>query len=262
VPRATLIDFFADLSRARGDFLVFDDGFRSRSHSYGDVGRAARGFAERLEQFGLGKGDAVVFWSENRPEWIVAFWGCLLRGVVVVPVDYRASLDFLSRVTRIVRARLVLVGQDVAPLGGNTGPAGDAAVWKLHELDWNDGQPSPVDVTRDDVAEIIFTSGATAEPKGVVITHRNVLANIVPVEGEILKYRGYARPFMPLRFLNLLPLSHMFARPWRRSSRQCSPDRSCSSAATTRPTSSRRLRSGGFPCWCRCRRSSTCSAST
>ena len=62
------------------------------------------------------------------------------------------------------------------------------------------------------MAEIIFTSGATAEPKGVVITHRNVLANIVPVEREVLKYRGYARPFLPIRFLNLLPLSHMFGQ--------------------------------------------------
>ena len=60
--------------------------------------------------------------------------------------------------------------------------------------------------------QIIFTSGATADPKGVVIRHRNVLANIVPVEREVLKYRKYARPFHPLRFLNLLPLSHMFGQ--------------------------------------------------
>src|SRR5262249_49143061 len=58
----------------------------------------------------------------------------------------------------------------------------------------------------------IFTSGATAEPKGVVITHRNVLANIVPIEREVLKYRKWGRPFFPLRFLNLLPLSHMFGQ--------------------------------------------------
>ena len=62
------------------------------------------------------------------------------------------------------------------------------------------------------MAEIIFTSGATAEPKGVVITHRNVLANIVPVEREVLKYRKWATPFSPIRFLNLLPLSHMFGQ--------------------------------------------------
>jgi len=212
VPRATLIDFFADLSRTRGDFLVFDDGFRSRSHSFADVGRAARAFAERLEHLGLRKGDKVVIWSENRPEWIVAFWGCLLLGVVVVPVDYRASPDFLGRVTQIVAAKLIVVGQDVTaperadPAGGGT------PVWKLHDIEWREGRPTTVAITADDVAEIIFTSGATAEPKGVVITHRNVLANIVPVEREIVKYRRYARPFSPLRFLNLLPLSHMFGQ--------------------------------------------------
>ncbi len=67
-------------------------------------------------------------------------------------------------------------------------------------------------VTRDDTVEIIFTSGATAEPKGVVLTHRNVLANIIPVEKEVRKYRKYGRPFFPIRFLNLLPLSHMFGQ--------------------------------------------------
>ena len=76
----------------------------------------------------------------------------------------------------------------------------------------HDGPMPVVAIDRDDITQIIFTSGATAEPKGVVIRHRNVLANIVPVEREILKYRKYARPFHPLRFLNLLPLSHMFGQ--------------------------------------------------
>jgi long-chain acyl-CoA synthetase len=212
VVRDTLIDFFGDLSHARGEFLVYDDGFRSRGYSYAEVARAARAFATRLLELGLRKGDKIVFWSENRPEWIVAFWGCLLRGIIVVPIDYRASPDFLARVSRIVAARLVLIGQDVPPFT----PPADTPVWKLHELDWRDAAASPVvadeSIGRDDVAEIIFTSGATAEPKGVVITHRNILANIVPVEREILKYRKWGKPFYPLRFLNLLPLSHMFGQ--------------------------------------------------
>ncbi len=214
--RDTLIDFFGDLSRAPGDFLVYDDGFRSHTVTYRDVGRAARGFAARLHDTGLRKGDKVVFWSENRPEWIVAFWGCLLGGVIVVPIDYRASPAFLARVGRIVSAKLVLVGQDVPapndgpPKGGHDEEA--APVWKLHEIAWSDGKPPDVAITKDDIAEIIFTSGATAEPKGVVITHRNVLANVVPVEREVLKYRKWGRPFFPIRFLNLLPLSHMFGQ--------------------------------------------------
>src|SRR6202007_1236611 len=91
----------------------------------------------------------------------------------------------------------------------------DAAVWKLHELDWHapaDAAIPHVAIGRDDVAEIIFTPGATAAPKGALITHRNVLANVVPVEREVLKYRKWGKPFYPLRFLNLLPLSHMFGQ--------------------------------------------------
>src|SRR5207237_7959355 len=91
VARDTLVDFFADLALARGEFLVHDDGFRSRRYAYAAAARAARGLAAMLHDRGLRKGDAVVFWSENRPEWIVAFWACLLRGVVVVPIDSRAS---------------------------------------------------------------------------------------------------------------------------------------------------------------------------
>jgi long-chain acyl-CoA synthetase len=209
--RETLLDFFDDLASARGAFLVYDDGFRTYSHSYAELARAARGFAARLSRAGVRKGDHVLFWSENRPEWIGALWGCLLQGIVAVPVDYRASEDFVRRVAAIVGARVLLTGDEVRITDDADAPLFD--VWPLAEFDWRDDRRAdPVAVSRDDVAEVIFTSGATAEPKGVVITHRNLLANIVPVEREVLKYRTYARPFSPIRFLNLLPLSHMFGQ--------------------------------------------------
>ena len=208
--RETLLDFFDDFASLRGVFLAHDNGFRRREHTYAEVARASRAFAARLDAAGVRKGDTVVFWSENRPEWIVALWACLLQGAIVVPIDYRASADFLRRVATIVESRLVLIGEEVeaSSLDGS-----GADVWRLDQLDWSARDTvGRASVTRDDTAEIIFTSGATAEPKGVVITHRNVLANIVPVEREILKYRGYAWPFAPIRFLNLLPLSHMFGQ--------------------------------------------------
>jgi len=209
VRRDTLVDFFRDIITIRGEFLVYDDGYRRRGHSYQDVGRAARGFAARLAEAGLSKGDKVVFWGENRPEWIACYWGCVICGVIVVPIDYRSSPDFVEKVRRIVDARVILIGDDVA----KTEKWGQTPFWRFCDLDWRADGPMPaVDVSRDDITQIIFTSGATAEPKGVVIRHRNVLANIVPVEREVVKYRTYARPFHPLRFLNLLPLSHMFGQ--------------------------------------------------
>ena len=287
--RDTLLDYFDERLRGDTEFLVHDDGYRVRRQSYDEVRRAAAAFAARLAGAGVGAGDAVLFWGENRPEWIAAFWGCLLRGAVVVPIDYRASSAFLESIARRVDARLLLVGDDVAPArpagvetwrfaelreaggGGPAGPvgpetggrpahppadaAGEAAPDAPHaqrdtgaaehdphatgeaapgapraQRDTGAAEHDPDAAGHDpdagggaapaaphapapgDTAEIVFTSGATSEPKGVVITHRNVLANIVPVEREVLKYRRYARPFRPLRFLDLLPLSHMFGQ--------------------------------------------------
>ena len=213
--RDTLVDLFQDLVRIDGTFLVFDDGYRRREYSYAESGRAARGFAARLARAGLVKGDKVVFWGENRPEWVACYWGCLLAGVVVVPIDYRSSADFVAKVGTLVGARVLLAGDDVELTGAvdNSDPAALQLVWRFADLDWKADGPMPgVPMTRDDLIQIIFTSGATAEPKGVVIRHRNVLANIVPVEREVAKYRKYIRFFHPLRFLNLLPLSHMFGQ--------------------------------------------------
>ena len=207
--RDTLVDFFQDLVQINGSFLAFDDGYLRREYRYEQAGRAARGFAVKLTKAGLSKGDKVVFWGENRPEWVVCYWGCLLAGIVVVPIDYRSSRDFVARVSKLVEARVLLVGEDVEeePLRGVH------TVWRFADLDWSGDGPMPaVPISRDDVTQIIFTSGATADPKGVVIRHRNVLANIVPVEREVQKYKKYARPFHPIRFLNLLPLSHMFGQ--------------------------------------------------
>jgi long-chain acyl-CoA synthetase len=201
--RETLLDFFASFAEYSGEFLVYHDGYRTWSYRYRDVARAARIFAGRLREAGIGKGDKVLFWSENRPEWVAALWGCLIEGAIAVPIDYRSSADLVRRVDAIVHSRALLVGDEV--------PALEDA-WRLADLAWTGTPASGLAVSRDDVAEILFTSGTTAEPKGVIITHRNILANIIPIEREIRKYRKYGYPFYPIRFLNLLPLSHMFGQ--------------------------------------------------
>src|SRR5262245_51274194 len=205
VQRDTLIDFFRDLVTIRGEFLVFDDGYRRRGHTYEEAGRAARGFAARLSTAGLGKGDKVVFWGENRPEWIVCYWGCLISGVIVVPIDYRSSFDFVRKVRALVDAKVVLIGEDVNQSGMDVTSSEQTGVvvWRFDDIDWRADGPMPdVTISRDDIIQIIFTSGATAEPKGVVIRHRNGVANIVTVEREVIHCRKNRRLVLPLRVIN------------------------------------------------------------
>jgi len=203
--RETLLDFFHDFARFDDEFLIHDDGFRARVFRYDEVARLARNFAARLHEAGIAKDEKVILYGENRPEWIIALWGCLLAGVVAVPIDYRSAPEFVQRIDGIVQARAILAGDEV------TLPE-NPKIWKLASLTDGQGDADAASITKDQLAEILFTSGATAEPKGVLITHRNILANIVPVEGEVNKYKRYAKPFHPIRFLNLLPLSHMFGQ--------------------------------------------------
>ena len=204
--RETLLDFFHDFADLPQEFLIHDDGFRSHHYRYNEVAAKAQSFAGRLREAGFVKDDKLILYGENRPEWIIAVWGALLEGVIVVPIDYRSSSEFVQRVDQIVEARAILIGDE-------TSLPESPKIWTLASL--NEDHPAillPRPIQKDQTAEIIFTSGATAEPKGVIITHRNILANIVPVEGEVRKYRKYSRPFAPIRFLNLLPLSHMFGQ--------------------------------------------------
>jgi long-chain acyl-CoA synthetase len=204
--RDTLVDFFQDFAGQPQEFLIYDDGFRTHHYRYHEVFAKAQAFAARLRDAGIRKDDKVILYGENRPEWIIALWGCLLEAVIAVPIDYRSSPEFVERIDRIVNARAILTGDEVSV------PA-VPKIWTLASL--NDAQAGALTtpaIQKDQVAEIIFTSGATAEPKGVIITHRNILANILPVEREVQKYRKYGGPFFPIRFLNLLPLSHMFGQ--------------------------------------------------
>ncbi len=162
----------------------------------------------------IAKGDAVLLWSPNCAEWVAAFLGCALCGVIAVPVDDAANPDFAHRISAQVRTRLVLCPRERAPLFekiegiATIDPADLAAAVAEHPA----ARFRPAQIQPSDPLEIVFTSGTTAEPKGVVLTHANVVGNLAPIETEIKKYLKYERLVHPIRFLNLLPLSHVFGQ--------------------------------------------------
>jgi len=207
--RASILEYL-DNFRIHADerAYVFRRGYRSQRWSYGEVLRDAYRFARALEARGIGKGDKVVIWGENCAEWVVSFFGCLLRGVIVVPIDAVAAPDFAARVASQVDAKLCVgAPQHVIPELAHF----DLDALRDRVAEFSDG-PIVAKAKRDDIVEIVFTSGTTAEPRGVVLTHTNILANLEPLERQIAGYLKYERIFHPLRFLNLLPLSHVFGQ--------------------------------------------------
>lgn len=210
--RRSLLDYLANYQgHAAEPAFLNHHGYRPVRWTYGRTLETARQFARELESRGIVKGDRVLLWGENRAEWVAAFLGCVLRGVIVVPMDDVATPDFATRVHRQVDAKLAVCSRDhsvqmdgsphllLEELGESVGNRSSAAY-------------ASVELMPTDPLEIVFTSGTTAEPKGVVITHGNVLSNIEPLEIEIGKYLRYERFVHPVRFLNLLPLSHVFGQ--------------------------------------------------
>lgn len=168
VERASIADYLQDLARL-GQETAFaeSNGYRVVRSSYRDIADAAYRFARELTARKIRKGDRVVLWAPNSAAWVAAFFGCAHRGVIVVPMDYAASPDFAQRVFRQVNARLLLCSRDHALPG-----LPSLLFEEFHDAVGRHSAATfaPENVTREDALEIVFTSGTTAEPKGVVIT--------------------------------------------------------------------------------------------
>lgn len=186
-------------------------GLRTLRWMYRELAELAFRFARELEARNIGQGDRVLLWGDNCGEWVAAFFGCMLRGAVAVPMDRIAAPDFALRVASDVDAKLMLCAEALALHAGNR------PVMELERLaeavnHHSPGSYAAAELRRDDTAQIVFTSGTTAEPRGVVLTHDNILASVDPIEREFPRYRRHERLFHPVRFLELLPLSHVFGQ--------------------------------------------------
>ncbi len=205
---ATLLDDFR--RDGRDIAVVRHKGVRRKATTYAQIAQLAGRFAALLEQREVAAGERVLIWAENSAEWIAAFHGCILRGAIAVPLDAFGSADFAGRVCADVKPRLAvgdaLLLRQLAP-----------QFCRVTFEDWNKvlpaGQAGPVaGLTRDTPLQILFTSGTTGDPKGIVHTHGNVLASAGPIEEAAQGYLKYERIIHPLRILNTLPLSHVFGQ--------------------------------------------------
>lgn len=198
----TLIDLFESF-RQFGDrtAMIHISGVRRRVMGYDRLYDQARRMAALLAGLGVAKGDRVAVWAPNSPWWAVVFWGAILRGAVVVPIDFTSDAGRAGGILSHSGARILIQS------GLKPDRLSDTLLL-IEELPWRlaDVEPriTPLELQPDDTAELIYTSGTTGDPKGVILSHRNLLANLAQVHRHLPIVNA------DFRFLSLLPLSHMF----------------------------------------------------
>lgn len=200
----TLIDLVTE-GAARFDqkpALMIRPSFRTRVWRYRDLGRDVPRVARILHDAGLRQGDRAIVWAVNRPEWGLGFLGVAHLGAVSVPVDVRHPVEFGQKLVAQTDAKLVLASRQTAD---GARALGLPIVWieQLPDLVRKAEPLPPAPVQPDDLAEIVFTSGTTGNPKGAMISHGNLMSCTSALMQVF--------PFGPdERMLSVLPLSHLF----------------------------------------------------
>jgi long-chain acyl-CoA synthetase len=216
----TLSSYILQMAQHKRQVAFIEQGvYRSHEYSYGLVVERALAFAALLGRKQLAaqaghEAPRVVLWAIPSARWAMAFYGCVLAGVTVVPVDAGFSPEFLHRISDRSRASLLITERARNEESGEA--VGEIEQFFIEDIDDLPAAPASdgeayVD-GRDALVEIVYTSGTTSEPRGVMITHGNLLANLEPIEREIRRYEKLSIPFRPIRFLHLIPLSHLFGQ--------------------------------------------------
>ncbi|HYV86591.1 MAG TPA: AMP-binding protein [Patescibacteria group bacterium] len=196
------VDRLGRFGRRRAYF--WRDGVRWRSRTYAELRARILGASECLTREGLRAGEPILIQGPDHPDWVEALFGAFLAGGVVVPLEAATPEPFRLAVARTVGARLLIAPGDVTTPPGCRRIAPGA---------WGAGRVGPTSAdTPVARAEIVFTSGTTGEPKGVVLTHQNLAADFAPFEGGFRKRERVVSALGELRTLSTLPLSHMFGQ--------------------------------------------------
>ena len=200
----TLIDLVTESAARFGDksALMIRPSFRTRVWRYRDLGRDVPKAARVIADAGIGRGDRVIVWAVNRPEWGLGFLAVAHAGAVSVPIDVRHPIDFAQKIVAQTEAKLVLASRQTAD---GARALGLPIVWieQLPDLARRAEALPAAPIGGDDLAEIVFTSGTTGEPKGAMLSHGNIMSCTT----SLVRVFPFGKDE---RLLSVLPLSHLF----------------------------------------------------
>ena len=231
-PRTLNEVFNIAVERFRADeFLRFKRDGAWQSLTFGELARRVRELTLGLVQSGIERGDRIAIWSENRPEWNLADLATLAVGAIDVPIYTTQSLDQVEYILNDSAARAIFVSAPFLEKALELKPrlpslefifafdepsAQSAAISRVEDLasagrTWFAEQPGLYESLwqgsqPEDLATLLYTSGTTGDPKGVMLTHKNLTAN------TLLSYHWSALENRRDRVLTYLPFTHIFER--------------------------------------------------
>ena len=200
----TLNDILEESARKFGnkDALTIRPGFRTRAWTYRDLNDVVPRVARYLTDSGMKRGDRVLIWGVNRPEYGIAFLAALRLGAILVPLEANYAADLAQKISDRTRASSAIVSSQTLARAKTLG----LPLYEMERLPDLARECAPLEkaaLSGDDLAEVVFTSGTTGDPKGAMLSHRNILSNATAA-AQIF-------PIGPkMRLLSFLPLSHMF----------------------------------------------------
>src|SRR5215472_5662388 len=177
--------------------------FQGRDLTYAELDALANRVARLLTERGIGPGDAVAIFSTNSPEYVATFFGCARIGAALVPINFMFTAEDVDYVLKKTRVKALLAEAAFLPKV-NQSPAITFVMDEKFrgELAAQDGNAVEESVDQDSPFLIIFTSGTTAKPKGVVLTHLNFHAYLLSAFAEFGMDRSR-------RYLLALPMFHI-----------------------------------------------------
>ncbi len=177
------------------------------SFTFSEVFVLSTEFSAYLRALGLKKGDHVAIVGENSPEWAISYFAVIWAGAIAVPLDARARTEHVKQVLGLSDSRFLIASAGFAEVLGNT-----ATVEHLIPMDKARGTQMDTEKTvpaeksePQDITDIVFTSGTTGNPKGVMLSHGSIMSNL-----ETL-YSAFPITDKDTAF-SILPIHHVYER--------------------------------------------------
>ena len=195
-----LVDSFKDPKYSSKTAIIDRKEYRRFTYSYKQLYDLCQRFASFLKENGVKKGDKIIVWAPNGVEYALIILGAFLEGVIIVPIDIRSDIGFVRKIQSQVNAKIVFQTK-YKPKSTKIKTVFIEQI--MDELNTIKIRKVSTKISENDIAEILYTSGTTGKPKGVILTNRNLVSNVNALN-KIEKIKA------EFKFLSVLPLSHIF----------------------------------------------------